>query len=97
MQITTLGLDLAKSVFQVPGVDASGKLVVTKALRRGPMMTFVSKLPACLVGREACCTALHWARALIKLGPTVRLMPPAYVKPDVRRGKNDANDATAIR
>ena len=96
MQITTIGLDLAKSVFQVHGVDASGKVVVAKSLRRGQMMTFFTKLPACLVGMEACSTAHHWARTLIKLGHTVRLMPPAYVKPYVRRAKNDANDAAAI-
>lgn len=96
MQITTIGLDLAKSVFQVHGVDASGKVVVAKSLRRGQLLAFFAKLPPCLVGMEACSTAHHWARELIKLGHTVRLMPPAYVKPYVRRGKNDAADAAAI-
>ncbi len=96
MQVTTIGLDLAKSVFQVHGVDASGKVVVAKALRRGQVLTFFSKLPPCLVGMEACSTAHHWAREVTKLGHEVRLMPPAYVKPYVRRGKNDAADAAAI-
>ena len=96
MQISTIGLDLAKSIFQVHGVDAQGKVVVAKSLRRGQMMAFFSKLPPCLIGMEACSTAHYWARELRKLGHTVRLMPPAYVKPYVRRGKNDANDAAAI-
>lgn len=96
MQITTIGLDLAKSVFQVHGVDAAGRVVITKAFRRSQVMAYFAKLPACLVGMEACSTAHHWARELTKLGHTVRLMPPAYVKPYVRRGKNDAADAAAI-
>ena len=96
MQITTIGLDLAKSVFQVHGVDAGGKVVVAKALRRGQLPAFFAKLPPCLIGMEACATAHHWARELIKHGHTVKLIPPAYVKPYVRRGKNDANDAAAI-
>jgi transposase len=96
MQISTIGLDLAKRVFQVHGVDAHGKVIVAKPLPRGQMMAFFTKLPACLVGMEACSTAHHWARTLIKLGHTVRLIPPAYVKPYVRRGKNDAADAAAI-
>ena len=96
MQITTIGLDLAKSVFQVHGVDTSGKAVLAKQLRRGQVLGFFSKLPPCMVGMEACSTAHHWARELIKLGHTVRLIPPAYVKPYVRRGKNDAADAAAI-
>ena len=96
MQITTVGLDLAKSIFQVHGVDAAGRVVVAKALRRGQLLAFFAKLPPCLVGMEACATAHYWAREVAKLGHTVKLMPPAYVKPYVRRGKNDAADAAAI-
>ncbi len=96
MQVTTIGFDLAKSVFQVHGVDAEGKIIVTKALRRGQVLPYFSKLASCLVGMEACSTAHHWARELTKLGHSVRLMPPSYVKPYVRRGKNDAADAAAI-
>lgn len=96
MQITTIGLDLAKSVFQVHGVDAVGRVIVAKALRRGQLLAFFGKLPPCLVGMEACATAHHWARELIKLGHRVRLMPPAYVKSYVWRSKNDAADAAGI-
>ena len=95
-KISTIGLDLAKSVFQVHGVDAAGKIVTAKALRRGQMIAYFTKLEPCLIGMEACGTAHHWARTLIELGHTVRLIPPAYVKPYVRRGKNDAADAAAI-
>jgi transposase len=96
MQITTIGLDLAKSVFQVHGVDASGKPVIRKALRRGHVLPFFKDLAPCLVGMEACSSAHHWARELAALGHTVKLMPPSYVKPYVKRGKNDAADAEAI-
>lgn len=96
MDISTIGLDLAKSVFQVHGVDASGAVVVRKTLRRSQVLPFFAKLSPCLVGMEACGTSHHWARELIKLGHEVRLMPPAYVKPYVKRGKTDANDAEAI-
>ena len=96
MEIITTGLDLAKNVFQVHGVDAEGKAVVRKALRRTQMLPFFQKRPPCLVGIEACGTSHHWARELIKLGHEVRLMPPAYVKPYVKRGKTDAADAEAI-
>jgi transposase len=96
MQITTIGLDLAKSIFQVHGVDAAGQAVVRKSLRRSQMLPFFAKLPPCLVGIEACGTSHHWARELIKLGHEVRLMPPAYVKPYVKRGKTDAADAEAV-
>src|SRR5579859_2204142 len=96
MEIMTIGLDLAKSIFQVHGVDAAGKAVIRKALRRAQVLPFFSKLPPCLVGIEACGTSHHWARELIKLGHDVRLMPPAYVKPYVKRGKTDAADAEAI-
>lgn len=96
MQITTVGLDLAKRVFQVHAVDTSGDVVVRKALRRSQVLPFFAKLPPCLIGIEACGTSHHWARELTKLGHEVRLMPPAYVKPYVKRGKNDAVDAEAI-
>ena len=96
MQITTVGLDLAKHVFQVHAVDAAGAVVVRKALRRAQVLPFFAKLPPCLVGIEACGTSHHWARELIRLGHEVRLMPPAYVKPYVKRGKTDAADAEAI-
>src|SRR5258708_30977937 len=94
--VTTVGLDLAKHVFQVHGVDASGRVIVAKALRRKDVLAFFAQLPACLVGMEACGSAHHWARELIKLGHDARMMPPAYVKPYVRRQKNDASDAAAI-
>jgi transposase len=96
MQVTTIGLDLAKNVFQVHGVDEFGKVTVTRRLRRGQLIAFFKKLPHCLVGIEACATAHHWARELTKLGHTVRLMPASYVKAYVRRQKNDAADAMAI-
>lgn len=96
MEITTVGLDLAKRVFQVHGVNTAGGVVVRKALRRAQMLPFFAKLPPCLVGIEACGTSHHWARELIRLGHEVRLMPPAYVKPYVKRGKADAADAEAI-
>lgn len=96
MQITTVGLDLAKRVIQVHAVDTSGDVVVRKALRRSQVLPFFAKLPPCLIGIEACGTSHHWARELTKLGHEVRLMPPAYVKPYVKRGKNDAVDAEAI-
>ena len=96
MQITTIGLDLAKSVFQVHGVDASGQDVVRRSLLLAQMLPFFTRLPSCLVGMEACGTSHYWARELIKLGHQVRLMPPAYVKPYVKRGKTDAADAEAI-
>jgi len=96
MDITTTGLDLAKSIFQVHGVVASGEVVVRKALRRAQVLPFFAKLPRCLVGIEACGTSHHWARELIDLGHDVRLMPPAYVKPYLKRGKTDAADAEAI-
>jgi transposase len=96
MEITTIGLDLAKSVFQVHGVDATGQVVIRRSLRRAQMLAFFARLPSCLVGMEACGTSHYWARELIKLGHQVRLMPPAYVKPYVKRGKTDAADAAAI-
>jgi transposase len=96
MQITTIGLDLAKSVFQVHGIDASGQVVIRKKLRRAELLAFFEALPPCLVGMEACATGHHWAREISALGHDVRLMPPAYVKAYVRRQKNDAADAEAI-
>ncbi len=96
MQITTIGLDIAKSVFQVHGVDAGGQVVIKKKLRRAEVLTFFAQRPPCLVGMEACATAHHWARELSALGHEVRLMAPSYVKAYVRRQKNDAADAEAI-
>ncbi|WP_127751681.1 IS110 family transposase [Devosia sp. 1566] len=93
MQITTVGLDLA---IQVHAVDVSGDVVVRKTLRRSQVLPFFTKLPPCLIGIEACGTSHHWARELTKLGHEVRIMPPAYVKPYVKRSKNDAVDAEAI-
>lgn len=96
MTIITIGLDLAKSVFQVHGVDARGAVVVRKMLRRGQVLNFFAQLEPCLVGIEACGTSHYWAREIMRLGHDVRLMPAAYVKPYVKRGKTDANDAEAI-
>jgi transposase len=96
MQVITVGLDLAKRVFQVHAVDAAGGVVIRKALRRAQVLPFFAKLPPCLVGMEACGTSHYWAREVIGLGHEVRLMPPAYVKPYVKRGKTDAADAEAI-
>jgi len=96
MEISTIGLDLAKSIFQVHAINDAGEIVVRKALRRSQVLPFFIKLPPCLVGMEACGTSHHWARELIKLGHDVRLMSPAYVKPYVKRGKTDARDAEAI-
>jgi transposase len=94
--ITTIGLDIAKSVFQVHGVDANGHLVMRRQLKRRHVLAFFQKLPPCLIGIEACATSHYWSRQLQALGHTVRLMPPAYVKPYVKRQKNDAADAEAI-
>jgi transposase len=94
--ITIIGLDIAKSVFQVHGVDADGNVVVRRQLKRRYVLGFFQKLPPCLVGIEACASLHHWSRELQSIGHTVRLMPPAYVKPYVKRQKNDAADAEAI-
>ena len=94
--ITTIGLDIAKSVFQVHGVDAGGQVIVRRQLKRRYVLTYFQKLSPCLVGIEACASSHHWSRELQALGYTVRLMPPAYVKPYVKRQKNDAADAEAI-
>lgn len=92
----TIGLDLGKSVFQVHGVDSQGRVVVQRRVVRARLLAFFAKQPACLVGMEACGAAHHWARELQKLGYRVKLMPPRYVKPYVKRQKNDAADAEAI-
>jgi transposase len=94
--VITIGIDLAKNVFQVHGVDDEGHVVIRRQLRRSRVLPFLKKQPRCLVGMEACATAHHWARQLIELGHEVKLMPPHYVKPYVKRGKNDASDAAAI-
>jgi transposase len=94
--ITTIGLDIAKSIFQVHGVDAEGNVIFRRQLKRRYMLPFFQKLPSCLIGIEACASSHHWSRELQALGHTVRLMPPAYVKPYVKRHKNDATDAEAI-
>jgi transposase len=96
MQITTIGLDIAKNVFQVHGIDGSEKVFVRKQLRRSRVLAFFKALPPCLVGMEACATAHYWARELTKLGHQVRLMPAKDVKAYVKRNKNDAADAEAI-
>ena len=94
--VSTIGLDIAKSVFQVHGIDAEGKVVIRRQLKRRYVLAFFQKLPPCLIGIEACASSHHWSRELQALGHTVRLMPPAYVKPYVKRQKNDATDAEAI-
>lgn len=96
LNVTTVGLDLAKSVFQVHGSDLDGEPVVRKKLRRAQVIGFFAGLPPCLVGMEACGSAHHWARQLAALGHEVRLIPPQYVKPFVKTNKNDASDAEAI-
>src|SRR5262249_25472397 len=95
-KITTIGLDLAKKVFQVHGVDGEGKVVVARKLRRKEVLAFFAKPPPGPVGMQACGSAHHWGREIAKLGHTVKLMPPRYVKAYVKRGKTDAGDAAAI-
>ena len=95
-EVITIGVDLAKNVFQVHGVDASGATVIRKQLKRRQVLSFFKKLPACLVGMEACATAHYWAREIAALGHEIRLMPPRYVKAYVKRNKHDAADAEAI-
>jgi len=95
-QVTTIGLDIAKSVFQVHGIDANGEVVLRRRLTRARLLPVFTKLTPCLVGIEACATSHYWARELRKLGHDVRLMPPSYVKAYVKRQKNDTADAEAI-
>lgn len=95
-EVSTIGLDIAKSVFQVHGADVDGAVVIRKRVSRAKVLEFFSTLPACIVGIEACPSAHHWSRELRALGHTVRLMPPSYVKAYLKRSKNDANDAAAI-
>src|SRR3954454_22124426 len=94
--ITTIGLDIAKSVFQVHGVDAAGQVLIRRQLKRRAVLGFFQKLPVCLVGIEACASSHYWSRELQALGHSVRLMPPAYVKPYVKRQKNDMAEAETI-
>jgi transposase len=96
MNVTTVGIDLAKNVFQVHGVDARGKVVLRRQLRREQVATFFVNLPPCLIGMEACASAHHWGRTLERCGHTVRLMAPQFVKPYVKTNKNDVADAEAI-
>ena len=95
-EVSTIGFDIAKSVFQIHGVDVEGAVVIRKRVNRAKVLEFFAALPSCLVGIEACPTAHHWSRRLQALGHTVRLMPPSYVKAYLKRSKNDANDAAAI-
>ena len=96
MQVTTIGLDLAKNIFQVHGVTKTGEIAFNRALRRSQLLAFFSRLEPCLVGMEACATSQHWCRELTAIGHNVRLIPPSYVKPFVKRGKSNAADAEAI-
>src|SRR2546426_4769763 len=95
-EVSTIGLDIAKSIFQIHGVGADGTVVIRKRISRAKLLEFFATLPACLVGIEACPTAHYWGRRLQALGHTVKLMPPSYVKAYLKRSKNDANDASAI-
>src|SRR6516165_9494364 len=94
--VKVIGFDIAKSVFQVHGLNAEGKVIIRRQLKRRHVLPFFQKLPPCLVGIEACASSHYWSRELQALGHTVRLMPAAYVKPYVKRHKNDATDAEAI-
>ena len=96
MQVTTVGFDLAKNIFQAHGVDAKGRVTLRRRLRRGEVLTFFAQLPPCLVGVEACAGAHWWAREIAAFGHEVRLMPAQYVRPHVKRNKNDVADAEAI-
>src|SRR6202162_5448340 len=96
MKITTVGIDLAKNVFQVHGIDERGQAVLRKQLRRAQVAVFFGNLPPCVIGMEACASAHHWARTLQRFGHTVRLIAPQFVKPYVKTNKNDVADAEAI-
>jgi transposase len=96
MQVTTIGVDLAKNVFQVHAITKDEEVAFNRPLRRAQLLAFFSKIEPCLIGMEACSSAHHWARELTALGHDVRLIPPIYVKPYVKRGKSDAIDAAAI-
>ena len=96
MHVTTVGIDLAKNVFQVHGVTEDGEIAFNRSLRRAQLLPFLERLEPCLIGMEACGTSHYWAREISRLGHEVRLIPPAYVKPYVKRGKTDAVDAEAI-
>ncbi len=94
--VTTIGIDLGKRVFQIHGIDLSGKVFIRRSVKRRDVLAFAAQLPPCVIGMEACATAHHWARELGRLGHEVKLIPPAYVKAYVRRQKNNAADAAAI-
>lgn len=96
MNIVTLGVDLAKNVFQLHGVDSTGKTLVTKRLSRAKLASYIAKLPPCLIGMEACGSANYWTRKFQSYGHEVKLMSPQFVKPYVKTNKNDSNDAEAI-
>jgi transposase len=96
VEVVTVGLDIAKSVFQVHSVDVGGGVAIVRRLRRAQVLPFFAKIPACLIGIEACATAHYWAREIGALGHQVKLIPPSYVKPYVKQQKNDAADAAAI-
>jgi transposase len=96
MKITTVGVDLAKNVFQVHGIDERGRTVLRKQLRRAQVTIFFASLPPCVIGMEACASAHYWGRTLTRFGHTVRLMASQFVKPYVKTNKNDAADAEAI-
>src|SRR5690606_36547589 len=95
-ELATVGIDLSKNVFQIHGVDSQERVILRRKLSRSDVLPFFSRIPPCLIGMEACASAHHWARSLQELGHDVRLMPAIYVKPYVKRQKNDAADAEAI-